>query len=297
MKIGYPCINRTLKCQANKTFRLKSYSQERLIETVQNNIECTEKILNFNVEHNLLFFRITSDFVPFASHPICEYNWQDHFAGKLMVLGGFINEYKIRISMHPDQFTLINALDIEIFNRSHAELLYHAQVLDLMGLDSTAKIQIHVGGIYGDKSRSISRFINRFDLLDSSIQRRLVIENDERLYSLEDCLLIHQGTGIPVLFDTFHHSILNNGESTYDALRSAASTWDEYGGIPMVDYSSQKPDARPGSHADSINTDNFRHFIHDSKALDFDIMLEVKDKESSALKALQVLKEDRRFVK
>ncbi len=67
MKIGYPCINRTVKCCSAK-FRLSSYSEERLIETTAANLMCLEKILEFNRARSILFFRITSDLIPFASH-------------------------------------------------------------------------------------------------------------------------------------------------------------------------------------------------------------------------------------
>ena len=79
MKIGYPCINRSIDCKGDRTFRLKSYSEEKLIETVENNLNCLEKMLNYNIKNNLLFFRITSDLIPFASHQICQFDWQNYF--------------------------------------------------------------------------------------------------------------------------------------------------------------------------------------------------------------------------
>lgn len=36
MKIGYSCINLTLDCRSNRTFRLKNYSEELLIQTIEN---------------------------------------------------------------------------------------------------------------------------------------------------------------------------------------------------------------------------------------------------------------------
>ena len=77
-------------------------------------------------------------------------------------IGDFIKKNNIRISMHPDQFTLINPLDLRILKRSILELHYHNEVMDLMSLDSSAKIQIHVGGVYGNKDLSISRFISKY---------------------------------------------------------------------------------------------------------------------------------------
>ncbi len=75
MKIGYPCINLTLNCRSSRTFRLENYSEERLIETIENNLNCLAKILEFNYNNNILFFRITSDLIPFASHPIMKFGW------------------------------------------------------------------------------------------------------------------------------------------------------------------------------------------------------------------------------
>ena len=114
--------------------------------------------------------------------------------------------------MHPDQFTLVNSPDPEIFKRSAAELAYHARVLDLLGLDLTARIQIHVGGVYGDKAASLDRFCRRFERLPAAVRRRLAVENDDRLYRVSDCLLISRRTGVPVIFDSFHHRLNSGGE-------------------------------------------------------------------------------------
>jgi UV DNA damage endonuclease len=160
-----------------------------------------------------------------------------------------------------------------------------------MALDSTAKIQIHVGGVYGDKRSAMDRFIERYSSLSKSLTSRLVIENDHRSYSLEDCLYVHEKIGLPIIFDAFHHQCLNNGETLRKGLQLSASTWQESDGIPMVDYSSQQRGQRPGSHAKTLNIANFKKFLHETKGLDFDLMLEIKDKETSAMKALKIMRE------
>ncbi len=293
MKIGYPCINRGIGCSSNSTFRLASYTEERLVEKVENNLNCLFKILQYNVQNGFYFFRISSDLVPFASHPVCTIDWAGHFRGQFRKVGEFIKNHSIRISMHPDQFVIINALKDDVVERSARELEYHCTVLDKMGLDNTAKIQIHLGGVYGDKRSAIYRFIERYNSLSKSLKSRLVIENDDRSYSLEDCLSVHKKIGIPIIFDAFHHQCLNNGETLRQGLELSASTWKESDGIPMVDYSSQQRGQRSGSHAKTLNTASFKKFLQETGGLDFDLMLEIKDKETSALKALKILKATR----
>ena len=144
MRIGYPCINRAIDCTASSTFRLKSYTESRVRQTVKKNLECLRIILQFNLEHKLFFFRISSDLVPFASHPINKFNWQGHFQEEFEEIGEFITKNRMRISMHPDQFTLINSIKEDIFERSKNELKYHAQILDLtetryIGKDSNSR--------------------------------------------------------------------------------------------------------------------------------------------------------------
>jgi len=295
MKIGYPCLNRTIGCKAGGTFRLKSYSEPRLIETVAANLDCLEAILQWNVGMRILFFRITSDLIPFASHPVCRFDWRRRFREQFERIGAFIREHDIRISMHPDQFTLINSLDETIFERSRLELLYHARVLDAMELGRTARIQIHAGGVYGDREASLERFVQRYRRLDPAVTSRLVVENDERCYSLRDCLVIHRQTGVPVLFDAFHHSILNHGEDVHACLEAVASTWTDSDGLPMVDYSTQAPDKPTGSHVSSIDVEHFGEFLRRSRPFDFDVMLEIKDKEVSAAKAVAAAADDLRF--
>ncbi len=297
MKIGYPCINWTIGCKGDRTFRLKSYSEERLKATVENNLHCLVEMLKFNAKHDILFFRITSDLVPFASHPICKFNWEEHFRNTLRTIGDLIKSYDMRISMHPNQFTIINSVDNKVLENSLRELAYHARVLDSMDLDTSAKIQIHIGGVYRDKEKSMKRFAERFEKLDDKIKRRLVIENDDKRYSLGDCLKINTKTEIPVLFDVFHHYVNNCGETIEKAFEIFAETWKQKDGIPMVDYSSQQKCQLRGRHADSIVLEDFQTFLEQTKAFDFDIMLEIKDKEKSALKAIKLASRDRRLKK
>ncbi|MBT9393425.1 UV DNA damage repair endonuclease UvsE [Hymenobacter sp. NST-14] len=291
MRIGYPCVNETLDCTATSTFRLASYSSERLVQAVGNNLRCLRRILAWNVEHHLLFFRIGSGVVPFGSHPINTFPWQTHFATEFRVVGDYIRQHDLRVSFHPDQFVVLNSPDAGIVERSIQELIYQGSMLDLMGLDSTHKLQIHVGGLYNDRELAISRFISTYQRLPAAVQARLVIENDDRLFSLRDCLRVHAAVGIPVLFDNFHHECLNHGEPMAEALRLAAATWHPVrDGVMMMDYSSQATGERKGKHTATLEETLFQNFLTDLGDLEADIMLEIKDKEASAHRACTLLR-------
>jgi UV DNA damage endonuclease len=227
---------------------------------------------------------------------VCTVSWQKHVGEELARIGRFIRESGIRISMHPDQFIVLNSPDEKIIGRSVAELFYHADVFDLMRLGSDAKIQLHAGGLYGNPRESAARFVRTYDRLDPLIRRHLVLENDDQRFTVADCLNIHEQSGIPVLFDVFHHRCHNHGERITEILTKVGKTWKTSDGTMMVDYSSQHPAKRRGSHAEQIDIDDFRTFLETSQPYDMDIMLEIKDKERSALVAVSLAKGDPRFV-
>lgn len=269
---------------------------ERLDEAVRGNLACLETMLRFNVEHGIFFFRITSDLVPFASHPDVEPLWMNRYADELRRIGSFIREHGVRVDMHPGQYTLLNAKEPRIVENAIRDLEYHALILDQMGLDETAKVQIHVGGVYGDRSASMRRFTETYGELAAPIRRRLVIENDERSYPLADCLEISEATGCPVVFDIYHHSLLNQDEPLHEALAAAAGTWEATDGLPILDYSSALPGGRYGRHADTLDPEDFEHFLRRTRPYDFDVMLEIKDKELSAIQAVEIARSDSRLV-
>lgn len=292
MKIGYPCVNAAMDCSSGTTFRLASYSDERVATTVADNLACLRRMLGWNVAHGLLFFRIGSSIVPFGSHPVNTFPWQTHFATEFRAIGDYIKANDLRVSFHPDQFVVLNSPSAEIVRRGIQELVYQGSMMDLMGLDGTAKLQIHVGGLYGDRELAIRRFAQVYATLPTAVQVRLVVENDDRLFSLRDCLELHQLTSIPILFDNFHHECLSHGEPMAEALRLAAATWHPTAdGVPMMDYSSQALGERKGKHAADLVDALFATFLDNLHGLNFDIMLEIKNKEASALRAVAQLRE------
>ncbi len=290
MKIGYACINTEINCTSNKTFRLKSYSEEKLIETIKENLTCLKRILEFNLENNILLFRIGSELIPFAAHSINKFNWMMYFKKEFEELGKFAKKNNMRLTMHPGQYTILNSPREEVVFNAVKDLEYHCNVLDAMNLDETCKVTIHIGGIYGDQKAAMGRFISNYKKLPSFVRKRLIIENDDKSYSLKDCLKISSELDIPVVFDFFHHACLNNSEYEVIALKNAMKTWKKKDGLPLTHYSEQKKGGRKGSHSETIDLIEFANFLKKVNGLDFDVELEVKDKEQSVLKVYTGLK-------
>jgi UV DNA damage endonuclease len=180
------------------------------------------------------------------------------------LVGQAVREGQLRVSMHPGQYTVLNSPRAEVVENSIAELVYHARFLDAIGTDASHKIILHGGGVYGDKAASMERFARYASRLPQAVRRRLVLENDETSYSLADVLSISTRTGLPVVFDVFHH-VWNpsfDGEPLVKLIERAGNTWQPSDGRQKLHYSDQWAGKPPGSHATSIDIDAFSHFYH-----------------------------------
>ena len=224
-----------------------------------------------------------------------KFDWQNYFNNKFEKIGNYIKDSHMRITMHPGQYTVLNSRNLNVLNNSIKELQYHTDVLDLLKLDSTAKIITHIGGVYGNKQESLKRFINNYEKLNDVIKNRYVIENDDRSYNINDCLLVHKYTEIPVILDIYHHSCKNSGDLLLDAIEKTIKTWKKKDGLPIFHYSSEHPTKGKCRHADKIDINHFEGFIEMIKDYDLDVMLEIKDKERSAIFALNTLRKHRKF--
>jgi UV DNA damage endonuclease len=290
IRIGYACINTKLD-PSNRTCRLKNATPEKILELAAANVEALQPILDWNAAHGIELFRITSDLIPFGSHPINTVPWWRILKSQFARLGDFIARKGLRVSMHPGQFTILNSPRRDVVANSVKELEYHTAVLDALGVDSSHKIVIHLGGVYGDKAESLSRFVENCKRLNSRIRARLVIENDERCYTVEDVLGASRAIGVPVVFDVFHH-VWNPALEALPVrliIGLAAKTWRKRDGRVKIHYSDQWPGGPAGAHSKSINVGKFLRFYETIHDLDLDIMLEVKDKEQSVLKLFRAL--------
>ena len=201
--------------------------------------------------------------------------------------------------MHPGQYTVLNSTNEKIADAAYAELEYHALFLDSLGVDASHKLVLHIGGVYEDKAAASARFIQRFQALPERVRRRLVIENDDRSYNISDVLASSARANIPVVFDNLHH-LANPPDRSIpqeEWITACASTWGKLDGRQKIHYSQQDPCRQPGSHSSTINIDGFMQFYEKLSGSDTDIMLEVKDKNLSAIKCINCTTEDQNITR
>jgi len=288
VSIGYACLTIGVQNTDLKTCMLKNVNESRLAELISHNLQSLERIIDYNLANRIRLFRISSDLIPFGSSPANTLVWPEIFTARLQTIGAKINDSGMRVSMHPGQYTVLNSPDAGVVARAIEDLAYHAQVLESLGTGSEHKIVLHIGGVYNDKKQAIKRFIAHYRQLDSAITRRLVLENDERSYNIEEVLEIGTKLGAPVIFDNLHHAIHPPAgeKDQFYWLEQCRPTWHPRDGQQKIHYSQQNPGKKPGSHSDTIHINEFLRFYHTLNRNDLDIMLEVKDKNLSALKCI-----------
>jgi UV DNA damage endonuclease len=286
VRIGYACTPISIPYKTSRSFMLKNFSEELFKECTLGNLEDLINILRWNIENDIYMFRISSDIIPFGSHSVNTVKWWVHFKKELSQIGSFIKEKEIRVSMHPGQYTVLNSPSEDVLQRSLADLEYHCRFLDALAVDYTNKIVLHIGGVYGDKASAIERFVENFQRLSPSAQRRLIIENDDKSYTIKEVLGISSRLDIPVVFDNLHHKINPCDLEWNEILYRVKATWKKEDGRVKFHYSDQDMIKKGGAHSKSVVTDNFLNYMESIKGFDADIMLEVKDKEISAIKCI-----------
>ncbi|MDF2590253.1 MAG: UV-endonuclease UvdE [Anaerocolumna sp.] len=295
MSIGYACQTIGIPNTSSKNCTLKNANEEKLYQIISYNLDSLDHILNYNINNGIKLFRISSDLIPFASSPANTLEWWNLFQAKFIELGDKIKKHNIRVSMHPGQYTVLNSPNTDVVYRAIKDLEYHNRVLDSLKVGKNHKLVLHIGGIYNDKEQAMLRFITNFKTLDQRIKDRLVLENDDKLYNIKDVMEIASQTNSPVIFDNLHHKInpCNDLRDEFSWIQECKCTWEQEDGNQKMHYSEQNPLKRLGSHSNTINAEVFFNFYNNINREDIDIMLEVKDKNLSAVKCINAVSKEK----
>jgi len=273
-------------------------------------LEALHGVFDYLERHGIGMYRMTASLAPYATHPdLPQFRGQiEECLDELAELGERAAALDLRLSSHPGQYIVLNSEDPDIREGAVRDLELQAQLFDAMGLGPEAVVVLHVGGAAGGHAAGMDRFEAGFERLSERARARLVIENDDRTYSLGHVMELHGRTGLRVVWDILHHHCHDPDDvPDREALTTALSTWPE-GVVPKIHYSTPKtameerkkkvgrrverswvlPQLR--AHADVIDPIAFEHFVRETAAgLEFDVMLEAKAKDLALLRLREQL--------
>jgi UV DNA damage endonuclease len=298
IQLGLCCLNTTMRqlkppVFSSRSIILKTFNDkgfDYLKEKIIQNLQDTLKLIEWNENNGIKVFRLSSELFPHKSNPLAPEYSLDFAKDLLKQIGDLSKKYGQRLTFHPGQYNVIGTPNQDIFEKTCMDLKYHADVLDLMGLDNNSVIVIHGGGVYGDKQATITRWCERFYKLPDNVRSRIVLENCEKNFSIVDCLKVSSIINIPVVFDSHHfecykllhpdEEFLHPREYIFDILQ----TWDNRNIKPKF-HVSEQGSGKCGHHSDFIEElpDYFLE-IPEIYGVPIDIMIEAKMKELAIFK-------------
>ena len=292
-RLGYACICTELREQnifSSRTLRLStlnSKSNSISKELAIQNLKDLLTMLKWNKKNDIYFMRLSSEIFPFATHKIHGYSLD--FADTLLKeIGSYAKEHNIRITMHPAQFNVLSSPHQNVVNNSFDDLNHHANILSRMNLDQNSVIIIHGGGSYGNKIEALNRFSENFKKLPVDTQNRIVVENCELAYTVEDLLPLSHSLDIPIVID-FHHDSLNKSSRDVNFyFDKVFEIWHKKNIKPKVHVSNSVPGTLvTDSMTAKRKHSDYIYYLHDELlqiSFPIDVMLECKMKEQSIFK-------------
>ncbi len=295
IQLGLCCMNTILHSQkppimSSRSVILKTLETngfQPLKNKIIQNLKDTITMIEWNEQNGIKVFRLSSELFPHKSNrKAMDYDY-DFALDLLKELGIKAKKFNQRITFHPGQYNVIGTKSREILENTIRDLTYHTEVLDLMEMDKNSVIVIHGGGVYGDKKSTIDRWCKQFYELPENVQKRIVIENCEKNFSIEDCLEVSERINIPVVFDTHHfecYKLLHPNEKFEEPeiyMHAILETWWRRDIKPKF-HVSEQGSGKIGHHSDFIETiPEYLLEIPEKFSCDIDIMIEAKLKEQA----------------
>jgi len=268
MNLSLCCISKTLS-DNGQTFRSMTYTQfvkqpfdsamQELSQRILHNFKMTLNTIRFCQLNNIQGYRLSSSLAPILTHKNLRLRIADlpNFAAIKAVcesIKQLLAANPIRVSAHPSEYITLSSDNPECIDNSIVDLEQHAEIFDLLGLpqDYRSPLNIHVRQD-GDAQTIADKVLRVYDTLPDNIRNRLVLENNDNakgVWSISNLIkYFHCSRGIPITFDSLHHSLLSSGMTEQDAFNAAHDTWPT---VPIFHYSEGIDGTR--KHADMPTT-------------------------------------------
>ena len=290
MSYGLCCISLNLKEQGYgfQTMTYKRFSSlprekalEVLGERILNNLVVTNETIKYCGMNNYSY-RVSSDIFPLITYDEANVNLEDlpnydDIENQFNILEETVTSGNVRISCHPSEFNSLASISEKVVEKTITELNFYSSFLDRIGCftDHRCPMNLHVHNNTGSKQDISLRFYENFKKLDINCQKRLTIENDDKLncWSVKDLIEIFNPiTNIPICFDYLHHKCHSNNLNEQEAITMCYNTWNTK---PLFHYSESREGNNPRAHAD------FAYNKFNNYGLDFDIDMELKAKDKA----------------
>lgn len=302
VRLGFVAMSMELKnASPSKTMTFtqfqKIHDREAAIRKLERialaNIHNTHRLLIHCAASDIHFYRFTSRLIPLANHEeLLDWNYMRPLKEPLREIGNFAQKHKIRVDFHPDHFVLINSKEKHILKNSISTLRMHYLLLKAMGIDHNHRCVMHVGGNYKETEQSLERFVDNWMDVPKSIQKMIMLENDDTSFTLEDTLYLCEKLEIPLVFD-YHHHLAHHQNANWEAnWDRVVQTW-RHSPLPIkMHISSPKSDQVFRHHSDYVDTDMFFRFLNGIKDSipEIDCMIEAKKKDEALFKLMEEVK-------
>ncbi|MFE8695911.1 UV DNA damage repair endonuclease UvsE [Cytobacillus sp. FJAT-53684] len=303
VRLGYVAMSMELKnASPSQTMTFAQFQKIedreaaiRKLERISiSNLENTLRLLRHNAVSTIHFYRLTSRLIPLANHEeLLDWNYMKPLKGLLKEIGDFSKMHQMRIDFHPDHFVLINSHKEEVLKNSIKTLKMHYLLLKGMGIDPTHRCVMHVGGSYKETVHSLERFVDNWMEVPKSIQKMIMLENDDTSFNLDDTLYLCEKLGIPLVFDYHHHLAHHNNLNWEENWERVVGTW-KYSPLPLkMHISSPKSAEAFRHHADYIDIEMFFDFLKEinGSVQQIDCMIEAKMKDQALFQLMDEVKQ------
>ena len=295
--MGLCCIFREepIKFRQTTAAALQKYSRREQLDKLSSlclqNLSSLDEALGWVIANGIGAFRVLSPLSPRITHPDVGYGLEElpaceEIEALCKKIRARRQQRDIRLSLHPDQFNVLSSPHPEVIQNTITELEYQGMLAEKIGADV---INLHAGGVYGDKPRALARLKDHFTLLSERVRSRLTLENDDRSYTPADLLPVCAVLGIPMVYDVHHHRCLADGLSLREATKRCVESWEAVDREAYFHISSSRDgydSKNPRPHADYIAIDDFPTEWLD---LDITVDIEAKAKELAVVKLKEEL--------
>lgn len=294
VRLGYVAMSMELKnASPSKTMTFSQFQKYRdreaaiskLEQIALANLENTHRLLKHNMFSEIHFYRLTSRLIPLANHvDLPDWDFMiPSIKEKLNEIGEFTRKHNMRIDFHADHFVILNSSKPEVLINSLKTLNMHYLLLKEMQIDPTHRCVLHIGGNYKDTEKSLERFIDNWNDVPSSIQKMIILENDDTSFTFEDTLYLCEKLKVPLVFDYHHHLAHHRNKNWEENWSRAVATWGESPLPIKMHISSPKNEAEFRHHSDYVDVNMFFHFLREIKGTvsQIDCMIEAKKKDEA----------------